>query len=103
MADFYRSTEHGLTLHVRVTPRAAADRIDGVELRDNGQNVLRVRVRAVPDKGKANAAVIALLAEAFGVPNSSVAVISGETARMKTIAITGDAALLVDVARRFSG
>jgi uncharacterized protein (TIGR00251 family) len=86
-----------------VTPRAAADRIDGVELRDNGQNVLRVRVRAVPDKGKANAAVIALLAEAFGVPNSSVAVISGETARMKTIAITGDAALLVDVARRFSG
>ena len=52
--------------------------------------MLRVRVSAVPDKGKANAAVVALLAKALGVPKSSVSVVSGETARLKTVAISGD-------------
>jgi uncharacterized protein len=55
---------------------------------------LRVRVSAVPDKGKANAAVAALLARALGVPKSAVSVVSGETARLKTIAVTGDGAAL---------
>ena len=52
--------------------------------------MLRVRVAAVPDKGKANAAVITFLARALGVPRSALAVISGETARLKTVAIAGD-------------
>ena len=64
--------------------------MDGVELRDDGTAVLRVRVSAVPDKGKANAAVVALLAKALGVPKSAVSVVSGETSRMKTLAIVGD-------------
>ena len=58
--------------------------------------MLRVRVSAVPDKGKANAAVVALLAKALGVPKSAVSVVSGETARMKTLAIVGDGATLVE-------
>jgi uncharacterized protein YggU (UPF0235/DUF167 family) len=56
--------------------------------------VLRVRVKSVPDKGKANAAVMSLLAKALGVPKSMVSVTSGETARLKTILVTGDAAAL---------
>jgi uncharacterized protein len=56
--------------------------------------VLRVRVSAVPDKGKANAAVVALLARAFDVPKSAVSLVSGETARQKTLAIAGDAGRL---------
>jgi len=83
-----------LTLHLRVTPNAGADRIDGTELRDDGSAVLRVRVRAVPDKGKANVAVIGLLANALGVPKSAVTLVSGDTARLKTIAIVGDPAAL---------
>jgi len=59
-------------------------------LRDDGSAVLRMRVKAVPDKGKANAAVIALLAKALGVPKSSVTLVSGDTARLKTIQIEGD-------------
>jgi uncharacterized protein len=57
---------------------------------------LRVRVDAVPDKGKANAAVVALLAKALGVPKSAVSVVSGETARMKTLDVVGNGAALVD-------
>ena len=84
-----------MTLHLRVTPNAGADRIDGTELRDDGSAVLRVRVRAVPDKGKANAAAIALLAKALGVPKSAVTLTSGDTARFKTIEIEGDPSALV--------
>lgn len=56
--------------------------------------MLRVRVKAVPDKGKANAAVIGLLAKALGVPKSALTLIAGDTARLKTIDIAGDPAQL---------
>ncbi len=83
-----------MTLHLRVTPNAGADRIDGTELRDDGTAVLRVRVTAVPDKGKANAAVIGMLAKALGVPKSALTLVSGDTARLKTIDVAGDPAAL---------
>lgn len=74
-------------MFLRVTPNAGRDAIDGVESRDDGSAVLRIRVNAVPDKGKANAAVIALLAKTLSVPKSSVTLVSGETARQKTLRI----------------
>ena len=51
-------------------------------------------MKAVPDRGKANAAVIALLSKALGVPKSAISLVSGETARIKTLRITGDPAAL---------
>jgi uncharacterized protein (TIGR00251 family) len=48
---------------------------------------LQVKVRTQPEKGKANEAVIALLAKSFGLPRSAFSVISGETSRLKTIRI----------------
>jgi len=65
-----------------------------MELRDDGSAVLRLRVKAVPDKGKANAAVVALLAKALGVAKSAISVTSGETSRLKTLAVAGDGAAL---------
>lgn len=95
-AKCYRLSPAGLSLFVRATPNAGRDAIEGVELRDNGTAVLRIRVSAVPDKGKANAAVVALLAKALGVPKSSVSVTNGETSRMKTIAVVGDGVRLAE-------
>jgi hypothetical protein len=85
----YQVTRAGLALRVRVTPNAAADRIEGIEIRDDGEPVLKLRVAAVPDKGKANAAVIALVAKALSVPKSAISLVSGETARTKTVEIVG--------------
>jgi uncharacterized protein len=61
-----------------------------VERRDDGTSVLRVRVKAVPDRGKANQAVIALLGRLLGVPRSALTITAGETARLKTVLVTGD-------------
>jgi len=81
---------NGASLHLRVTPNASRSAIEGVELRDDGSAVLRVRVTAPPDKGKANKAVIALIAKNLGLSKSAVIVKRGETARIKTLALTGD-------------
>ena len=86
----FRRDADGIVLTLRVTPNASADRIEGAEQRDDGTAVLRVRVTAPPDKGKANAAVIALLAKTIGVPKSTLSLVSGETARIKAIRIAGD-------------
>lgn len=79
-----------MTLRLRVTPNAGADRIEGAETRADGECVLKLRVAAVPDRGKANAAVLALLAKALALPKSALTLTAGDTARTKTIAITGD-------------
>lgn len=94
MSGPFRLGSGGVTLYLRVTPNAGRDLIEGVEQRDDGTSVLRVRVKAVPDKGKANAAAVALLSKALGVPKSSISVVAGETARLKTVAIAGDPAQL---------
>ncbi len=83
-----------MTLHVRVTPNAGVNRIDGREVRDDGTAILRVRVTAVPDKGKANTSVTDLLAKALAVPKTAVLLVQGQTARLKTFEIAGDPAAL---------
>ena len=83
------------TLRLRVTPNASRDVIEGYETLADGTEVLRLRVAAIPDKGKANAAVIALLAKALGVPKSAVSITTGETARLKTVRIDADADLSI--------
>jgi uncharacterized protein (TIGR00251 family) len=50
---------------------------------------LRVAVQAAPEKGKANRAVLEVLARALGVPRSSLSVVRGETSRRKEIRIEG--------------
>jgi uncharacterized protein YggU (UPF0235/DUF167 family) len=58
-----------------------------------------VRVRAVAESGEANRAVTELLAKALGVPKRSVRLVSGATARIKQVAVDGNAAALADALR----
>jgi hypothetical protein len=78
-----------MLLHVRLTPRAGKDCIDGVKETPEGAYV-QARVRAVPEDGKANTALIEVLAKAIGVPKSSLSVSSGASSRLKTVLIAGD-------------
>ncbi|RMF68418.1 MAG: DUF167 domain-containing protein [Alphaproteobacteria bacterium] len=83
----WRRIDDGLELAVKVVPKAGRDAIAGVRADAAGSRRLLIRVSAAPEKGKANAAVIALLARALRLPKSAIAVIAGETAREKRLRI----------------
>ena len=90
----------GLILAVKAAPKASRDAILGVMATADGQ-VLKVAVTAPPDKGKANAAVTALVAAAMGVPKNAVQIVSGATDRRKLLRIAGDPATLSRLAQRW--
>lgn len=80
-----------MRLLLRVTPNASKDEISGVWRGPDGEARLIVRVTAPPDKGRANKAVLKLLAKSLGLPKSAVSLTGGDKDRMKTVAIAGDA------------
>lgn len=84
----------GLELRVRLTPKSARDGIEGVETAADGRSHLKARVRAVPEDGKANKALVKLLGKELGIPAGAIAIASGETARLKTLRLDGDFAAL---------
>jgi uncharacterized protein YggU (UPF0235/DUF167 family) len=67
---------------VRLTPRGGLDRIDGV-----ADGALRVRVAAPPVDEAANHALVRLLARELDVAPSAVRIVTGATARRKTVAV----------------
>jgi uncharacterized protein YggU (UPF0235/DUF167 family) len=83
------STRTGARLRVRLTPKANADRIEGVGEDAGGASHLKVRVRAAPESGAANAALEALIAKRIGAPRSRVRVAKGATSRTKMVDIDG--------------
>lgn len=85
-----RSIEGGCILTVRVTPNAASDKIEGLAEDDAGRVFLKVRVRAVPEKGAANKAVCQVIAKALELPKSAVSVRAGDTVRIKQLYIPMD-------------
>ncbi len=74
---------------VRLTPGASVDRIDRWDVDADGRPVLKVRIRARPVDGEANAALLTLLARTLGVPKSAVALERGGQSRMKIVSVAG--------------
>ncbi|PBB81786.1 hypothetical protein CK218_09150 [Mesorhizobium sp. WSM3879] len=99
----FRPRDDGIDLFVRLTPKAAVDRIEGIETAADGRSHLKARVRAVPENGAANTALERMVAKALGVPGSAVSVVAGGTSRLKTLRIWGDAAELAKRVEALSG
>lgn len=74
---------------MRLTPKSSRDSLDGIVVSADGRAQVLARVRAVPEKGQANAALVRLVARSLGCPPSSVSVVAGGTARLKTLRIAG--------------
>lgn len=87
----FRTCTDGILLRVRLTPRASRDGIDGTKNGPDGTYV-QARVRAVPEDGRANAALAELVASEIGVPKSTVTLAAGQTARLKSLHIAGNPA-----------
>ncbi|MFM2279470.1 MAG: hypothetical protein RLZZ444_1701 [Pseudomonadota bacterium] len=77
-------------LPLRLTPNGGRDSLDGFDLDENGERYLKARVTAVPEDGKANKALIALLSKKLKVPKSAILILSGETSRKKILRIEAD-------------
>lgn len=88
-----RRVDAGIMLKVRLTPKSSRDAIAGVE-EFGGEAVLKARVRALPEDGRANAALERLIARWLKVPPSSVSVAQGGKSRAKQVMIEGDAETL---------
>ena len=86
----FHPTPNGVRVRVRLTPKAAAARIGGVQSDAAGGAALKVAVTAPPEDGRANDALVALLAKAWRVPKTSIALIAGAANRNKTLFVAGE-------------
>lgn len=79
-----------MKLAVKATPNAKKNEILGWENDALAGRVLKVKIAAPPVEGKANKAIIAFLAEQFGISKSKVTLLKGETGRIKRFEVEGD-------------
>jgi uncharacterized protein (TIGR00251 family) len=83
-----------LRLAVHLTPRSSCDRILGIIGNGPQGPALKVAVTAAPVDGKANMALIRLLAREFGLAPRDLSIVGGETARRKLVELSGDPGVL---------
>ena len=89
---------------VRLTPRARADRLDGIAHLADGAAVLKVSVTAPPSEDRANDAMLQLLAKEWDLPRRDLAIVGGRKNRNKIVRVAGEpTALMRHLTSRISG
>lgn len=83
----YRYITHAQIIAVRLTPKASSDRVGEIRKLPNGDEQLVVYVTAPPDDGKANEAMLRLLAKHLGVATSRLTIMRGQTNRNKLVRV----------------
>jgi len=94
-ASPFTGAANGVTARIRLTPRASANRIGGLAAEVDGGVALKVTVTAVAEDGKANAALLELLARRWRLPKRDLTLVAGATSRRKLIHIAGETAPLL--------
>lgn len=89
MSSLIQPVADGIRLRLKVAPKARRTAIGDIMADADGAPVLKVAVTAAPEDGKANTAVIALLAKEWGVAKTAISVVSGATDRRKLVEIRG--------------
>ena len=74
-------------LNIKLTPKAASNRIGATKTDASGNDVLSVYVTAPPDKNKANEALLRLLAEHLGIAATRLTLLRGQTSRNKMVKV----------------
>lgn len=99
MRDPFILDATGLTLTVRVTPKASKTAVTGVVPLEGDATALGLRVAAPPVDGAANDEVVRFLAKALRVGRSAVTLVAGQTSRVKRLRITGEPDMLAAAVR----
>jgi uncharacterized protein len=79
-----KESDGAVTIAVKVIPRCSINEIAGVE-----GDFIKVRLNAPPVEGKANVALVKLLASVLGVSAAQIEIVRGETARRKLVRVRG--------------
>jgi len=86
----------GLRVAVRLSPRARADRLIEIALSADGRRILRASVTAPAEDGRANEALLQLLARTWHLPRRDLSIVAGSTSRSKAVRMVGDPQRLFD-------
>lgn len=80
-----------MIISLHVTPKASRNQLIGWVMDADGRPVLKVKIAAPPEDGKANKALLKFLSRQWSVPSSKLELISGEGSRHKRLKIHDDA------------
>lgn len=81
----WRMIDGEIALLVRAQPRAGRDAVERIEILADGRAALRIRLKAAPVDGEANAALRRFLAKSLGLRQNEIEIAAGETARLKSL------------------
>ena len=87
----WSQTGDDLILAIRLTPGASKAAIGGIWTDEKGAQWLSARVTAVPEKGRANDALVALLSKYLDWPKGAISLEAGDSNRLKRLRIRGGA------------
>ena len=101
-------TQDGVRLAIRLSPRARSEGLLGVSLAAEGGRVVKASVTAPAQHGRANEALLQLLAKAWRLPRRDLSIVAGAASRSKTVCVAGDPRQLIaklsgEIARLPSG
>ncbi len=88
--ELFISHADGVRLQVRLTPKGKKNAINNPVEEADGTLALKISVTAVPEKGKANAALIKLLSKEWKLAKSEIEILAGDLNRHKTLLLKGD-------------
>ena len=86
----FEAVPGGIRVTVRVTPKASPAGPAGLAVDADGRAYVKLRVNAPAQDGKANAALLKLLAKEWGLARSCLRIAGGERDRRKTVHVSGD-------------
>jgi uncharacterized protein len=91
----FKIHKQGVTVQIRLTPGARRAGFGGLMDVGGGKMALKFSVQAPPEDGKANRALLDLLAEEWDLPKGALSLLSGETNRQKLVLAAGDGEKLI--------
>jgi uncharacterized protein YggU (UPF0235/DUF167 family) len=88
-ASPFTATGEGVRIAIRLTPKSSRDSLEGLGATRDGRPALAAKVRAAPEKGAANAALLALVARSLDLAPSRLSLVAGAKDRHKTVLVSG--------------
>jgi hypothetical protein len=85
----FEITPDGITLHIRVTPRASRTSPTGIVTDTAGRPAIALRLAAPPVDGAANEALLTYLAKTLTLRRTAITLTAGQTTRQKRLHLTG--------------